>query len=325
VAEYGRCIVTKKDLSAKSVAELKSLAKKAGLTGYTKLRKDDLVALLASQAKRTKKPAAKRASTKRSATKTQKAPQGKSAKSAKGPKPAKAKTPSRKTPKARTEPAARKPAKPGVAGARARGDDRWESLSPRTYRAFSQYRTKGEQRVKASKYYLGVTESPEIDEGFEYPETYGESTITLMVRDPYWLFAYWEFAPNLNAELRARLGETDLMRSRLVLRIYDVTGADPDHPASYHDIDVASGSRNWYINVMRVERDYVVDLGLVTPDGSFIIIARSNVVSLPPVGPSEVVDEEWVTVEALGEFYARTTELGPSSGSGGWGSGGWGR
>ncbi len=297
--------MAKKDLSARSVAELKTLAKRAGLTGYTNLKKGELVDLLAASAKRVaaKKSAAKRASAKPAA---------------------------RKPVKTRVRPAAGKTSKRGRAaaattGARTEVEERWESLSPRTYRAFSQYRTKGEQRVKASKYYLGVTESPEIDEGFEYPETYGESTITLMVRDPYWLFAYWEFAPNLSAELRGRLGEHDLAQSRLVLRIYDVTGTDPDHPASYHDIDVASGSRNWYINVMRVERDYVVDLGLVMPDGSFIVIARSNVVSLPPVGPSEVVDEEWVTVEALGEFYARTTELGPSSGSGGWGSGGWGR
>jgi hypothetical protein len=67
-----------------------------------------------------------------------------------------------------------------------------------------------------------------------------------------------------------------------------------------------------------------VDIGLLLPDGSFVVIARSNRVSLPPIGPSDVVDEEWVTLDELGEIYT-LVERGPSSGSGGWGSGGWDR
>lgn len=197
-------------------------------------------------------------------------------------------------------------------------------LAPRTRRAFTLYSLLDEQRMQASKYYLGGGESPELDEGFEYPRSYGENTISLMVRDPYWLFVYWELAPDLRADLASRLGEDTLAKSRLVLRVYDVTDTDPDHPVSFHDIDVAPGARNWYINVMRVERDYCVDLGLITPDGSFIVIARSNRISLPPVGPSDIIDEEWVTLDALGGLFKQSTR-GPSSGSGGWGSGGWGR
>jgi hypothetical protein len=197
-------------------------------------------------------------------------------------------------------------------------------LSPRTRRAFTLYSLLDEQRMQASKYFLGGGESPELDEGFEYPRSYGENTIVLMVRDPYWLFVYWELAQDLRRDLAARLGDDVLSRSRLVLRVYDVTETDADHPVSFHDIDIAPGARNWYINVMRVERDYCVDIGLITPDGSFIVIARSNRVSLPPVGPSDVIDEEWVTLDALGGLFEQSTR-GPSSGSGGWGSGGWGR
>lgn len=197
-------------------------------------------------------------------------------------------------------------------------------LSPRTRRAFSIYRTLGEQRVKASKYYLGVQESPEIDAGFTYPSSHGENLVVLMVRDPYWLFAYWEFSPDINDDLAKRVGEETLRRSRLVLRVYDVTGTDADDPVGFHDIDVAPGARDWYINVTHVESDYCVDVGIILPDGSFIVIARSNRVSLPPIGPSDEVDEEWVTIESLDEVYT-LAERGPTSGSGGWGSGGWGR
>ena len=352
----------KTDLNEKTVAELRTLAEASGLTGYAKLKKAELVDELAAKAKPpskarskamakaklTARPKGKAAAKPRAKVKakaearpTVKAKAKAAAKPAKKTRAAKVGSPrigalkkpagaaAPKTASPKTAP--RKAAAPRPRPKRARnprekagGDERWEALSPRTARAFSLYRARCEQRVKASKYYLGVQESAELDEGFEFPESYGESAITLMVRDPYWLFAYWELAPNLNAELRDRLGDDALAKSRLVLRVYDVTGTDPEHAASFHDIDVAPGARNWYINVMRVERDYCVDLGLIAPDGSFIVIARSNMVSLPPVGPSEVVDEEWVTLEALGEFYA-LTELGPSSGSGGWGSGGWGR
>jgi hypothetical protein len=331
----------KNDLDKKTVAELKALAKSKGLTGYVGLAKAKLIQMLLGGASPGSKPGVER---KHLASAAASKPAPRRAKRAPSPAPATAKRPARAAPAKkveqarapekkverarlaapakRTKPAptrrraAKRPAEPSHAEARL--------LSPRATRAFSLLRATGEQRVQAGKYYLGVPESPELDAHFEYPESYGESGITLMVRDPYWLFTYWEFAPDLQSTLRARIGAEALAKSRLVLRVYDVTGTDPDHPVGYHDIDVAPGARNWYVNVMRVERDYCVDLGIITPDGSFIVIARSNRVSLPPVGPSGVVDEEWVTLEALEEFYAKS-ERGPSSGSGGWGSGGFGR
>ena len=219
--------------------------------------------------------------------------------------------------------AAKKPASRRQAG----GADVTPVISPWLKRTFSRVTCEGEQRAKVSKYYLGVSEPGEPEERFEYPETYGENVISLMVRDPYWLFAYWEFAPELRAELASRIGEDALLRSRTVLRVYDVTGADPEHPAGQYDIDIATEARNWYINVARVEREYCVDIGLIAPDGSFITIARSNRVALPPVGPSDDVDEEWVAIDALSELYIRVDAHrgGPTSGSGGWGSGGFGR
>ena len=288
------------ELSRKTVAQLRSLAKARGLAGYSGLRKTELVSKLAALPEpRQRKPEAR-------------------------PRAGARKTP----PRAGSSPSRRSTATPqapsSMRPAEDRGREQGEGLSPRTRRAFSLYRMLDEQRMQASKYYLGGTESPEIDAGFEYPRSYGESSISLMVRDPYWLFSYWEVAPDLRADLAARLGDDVLSRSRLVLRVYDVTGTDPDHAVSFHDIDVAPGARNWYINVMRIEREYCVDLGLVTPDGSFIVIARSNRVALPPVGPSDVVDEEWVTIDALSGLFEQSAR-GPSSGSGGWGSGGWGR
>jgi hypothetical protein len=301
--------VNKSELNRKTVAQLRTLAKARGLVGYSGLRKVELVAKLAALPDDRPRGKAERGS-----VRVGRAAPGDRA-SARRPGPERA----------------------AVSSYPERGGDERDvqdreggareiaaGLSPRTRRAFTLYSLLDEQRMQASKYYLGGGESPELDEGFEYPRSYGENTIVLMVRDPYWLFVYWELAPELRRDLAARLGDDVLSRSRLVLRVYDVTGTDADHPVSFHDIDIAPGARNWYINVMRVERDYCVDIGLITPDGFFIVIARSNRVSLPPVGPSDVIDEEWVTLDALGGLFEQSTR-GPSSGSGGWGSGGWGR
>jgi hypothetical protein len=329
----GRSKVKKTELRKLTVAELRAHAKKLGLTGCSALRKDDLVETIASAARRkapTRKAAPKAAPKKAAASKpaARKAPARKtsagkgSARTSAARKTAAkkrtAKSPSgKKPPAAKREPrATRKDA--DVESVSGRG------LSPRTRRAFSVYRTMGEQRIKASKYYLGVQEAPDIDDGFMFPSTHGENLIALMVRDPYWLFAYWEFAPNLKEDLVRRVGEEALRQSRLVLRVYDVTGTDADDPAAYHDIDVAHGARDWYINVTHVESEYCVDIGIILPDGTFVVIARSNRVSLPPIGPSSEVDEQWVSIESLGEVYS-LAERWPTSGSGGWGSGGWGQ
>ena len=320
MAESAGCVVKKTELSGKAVRELRALAKAAGLKNYSALKKARLVDLLAASgsgnarskapARRTGKPAGakKRSSgaTKPRATKA-------------SGKPARATKASGKP--AQATKARRKPASERASG---RENHVGRGLSPRTRRAFSIYRTPGEQRIEASKYHLGVQEAPDIDDGFMFPETHGEDLIALMVRDPYWLFAYWEFSPDLNDQLLNRLGEEALRSSRLVLRVYDVTGVDAENPVGYHDIDVAPGARDWYINVTHVESDYCIDIGLILPDGSFLVIARSNRVSLPPIGPSAEVDEQWVTLESLGEIYS-LTERGPTSGSGGWGSGGWGQ
>ncbi len=292
----------KTELSRKTIEELRVLAKASGLKGYSALKKAELVESLAASGSGGAQPGKKR-----------KAP----ARQAGTPAGAKKRSPSATG--ARATKAGRKPASEhDLENHVGRG------LAPRTRRAFSIYRTLGEQQIKASKYYLGVQEAPDLEDGFMLPETHGEDLIALMVRDPYWLFTYWEFSPDLNDQLLNRLGEETLRNSRLVLRVYDVTGADIESPVNYHDIDVAPGARDWYINVTHVESDYCIDIGLILPDGSFVVIARSNRVSLPPIGPSVEVDEQWVTLESLGEIYS-VTERGPTTGSGGWGSGGWGQ
>ena len=158
----------------------------------------------------------------------------------------------------------------------------------------------GEQeRVEESKYDLGAV-APPMEEQFVLPSTYGEDRVTLLVRDPHWLYAYWDFSP----ATRERLGAGG---SKTVLRIKDVTNTDPDVPRAFSDIELLPGADNWYIRVDEPERDYCADLGIVTPAGDFVLIARSQAVRPPRERPSDVLAEEWRGISL--EFYEQMYQL----------------
>lgn len=135
---------------------------------------------------------------------------------------------------------------------------------------------------------------------FEVPAGYGDTRIVAMPRDPNWIFAYWELAEGLVDAIRREHGARVFEESRRVLRIYDVTEVDFDGINAHRcwDLDVGE-ARSWYVHVGEPARDYCVDLGLLTPDGRFVLLARSNVVRTPAEGFSALTDAEWMTLDDI--------------------------
>jgi hypothetical protein len=131
------------------------------------------------------------------------------------------------------------------------------------------------------------------------PKNYGDTKIVILPRDPIWFYAYWEVAQAKFDELRAQLGDQKFNSSRWTLRVYDVTGIKFEGTNAHRFFDIAVGPAidNWYVNVGEVNRSWCVDLGLVTPDGEFIVIARSNIVNMPRQGISPVTDEQWAILQ----------------------------
>lgn len=107
------------------------------------------------------------------------------------------------------------------------------------------------------------------------PQHYNETFITLMVRDPYCLFSYWEISENSRRDLNHKFN--DFQKMRLTLRVHDVNQGPPP----FFDIPLVQEAENWYIDVPHAAHTYFVELGILQPDGSFYTIARSNNISTP--------------------------------------------
>ncbi len=134
---------------------------------------------------------------------------------------------------------------------------------------------------------------------FEPSTRYGDNTLVLLVRDSWWIYAYWEVTARREGEIAARIRREDLSRDKTVLRIYDVTGVSLLRAHSFFDIEIGGMADNWYIDVGKPDREWQAELGVRTRQGKFFMLLRSNVVRTPRFGVSDIVDEEWVAPDGL--------------------------
>jgi len=168
-----------------------------------------------------------------------------------------------------------------------------------------------EERIEDSKYFVFPPSlAPGQRKEFVFPLAYGDNKIVLLVRDPHWIYSYWEITENKYNEVRGILG-SDFEKSKEILRVYDST----EQPWKSFDITVSYGTRNWYINVPTSNRTYIVDIGFLSPDGKFIAMARSNAVTTPRDGMSDIIDEEWMVVD-FDRIYALSGGFGIGKSSG---------
>ncbi|MGE5604299.1 MAG: DUF4912 domain-containing protein [Bacteroidota bacterium] len=131
----------------------------------------------------------------------------------------------------------------------------------------------------------------------QIPQNYNDTGIALMVRDPYWLYSYW----NINHDTKERITSVHGRWEELplVLRVYDTTDVNFNGFNSnyYFDIHINHQATNWYIHVGGPNRTFCVDFGFIQANGGFYTIVRSNSVTTPRDNISDVIDEEWMVIE----------------------------
>jgi hypothetical protein len=165
----------------------------------------------------------------------------------------------------------------------------------------------GQTQVEASKYSAPAASSPEVlatvDEGLpDLPGGYGESRIVLMPRDPQWAYAYWDIPHSHKEELRRQGG------ARLALRFYDVTDIDLHYqsPHSLQQYECDEMAREWYLPIPVSDRDYVLEIGYLCNDGRWLVLARSIPVHIPPVYPSDWIEDQFMTVDWQEDLRGKT-------------------
>jgi len=279
--------MTTDQLTALSKKELTDLARRKGVSGWESMRKEELVKALSAKTRRPKSAVAAKPKTRKTTTATKKVANSSTRKPA---------TLKRRTPKTLVR------AKTQVAAARD------TSTTPSV-----------EEQVESSKYDIGVpTKDLSAKVPKDLPAGYGKDRIVVMVRDPYWLHCYWELTRHAIQRAEAALGQ-EWHGARPILRLLDVSTHDTTSTSesTVRDIEIHGGCNNWYLDVQNPPRSYRVDIGYLAKTGRFYVVARSNVVSTPRAGVSDIIDENWADIDSkkADRIYAMSGGFGPTASS----------
>jgi len=130
-----------------------------------------------------------------------------------------------------------------------------------------------------------------------YPDqpasTRKEDRLVVMVRDPYWLHAFWELSQRSVDRAQAAMGQ-HWHAAQPVLRVYRMEEAGTS--SLEQDIVIHGGVSNWYIDVQDPPQEYRMEIGYLAENDSFYCLTRSNTVQTPPAGTSDAVDDNWTHV-----------------------------
>lgn len=137
--------------------------------------------------------------------------------------------------------------------------------------------------------------------------------LVVMVRDPYWLHAYWEISPQSVARGRSALGQ-HWHSSRPVLRVFRI--ASDDGAKLERVVEIHGGVSNWYVDVQEPPTSYRLEIGYQASGGEFYCLARSNTVTTPAPGSADTVDRNWADVaENADQIFAMSGGYSPDGAS----------
>ena len=150
--------------------------------------------------------------------------------------------------------------------------------------------------VESKKFEIELDKTPEAENNGPARDLdwdgYGETYLYLLVRDPEWVFAYWE----IDQEARQRYGAD---WKALAIQYYDVTDIVFDGTNAHRTFRVEVGNAStWYQHMPAGGRTWMAELGVLEQDGRFNAIYRSPVVKTPPLEMArEDLPVEWIYVD----------------------------
>ncbi|MCF8719533.1 DUF4912 domain-containing protein [Nitrospina gracilis] len=156
----------------------------------------------------------------------------------------------------------------------------------------------------AAKFILGpaaMQDESEREARMDLPAGYGDHRLVMMVRDPYWVYCYWELQPQYIEEALSRLGRP-AHEVRWVLRMHPEGGRKG---SGHFDTEIDTRARSWYMHLAPPGATFTAEIGILDGTGRYAAVARSNSVTLPMDRPSSNMDEQWMlSDEELHHHYA---------------------
>lgn len=137
------------------------------------------------------------------------------------------------------------------------------------------------------------------------PRAPSSDRIILIVRDAFWLQAYWEITKATVQRAKVALNGS-WHCAKPVLRLLEITSDGNTNSVEniVQEIEIHGGVKNWFINVTQPPTSYRIAIGYATSDGKFHLIAKSNQVGTLSAG-SGTIDENWTDItNDIEKFYA---------------------
>jgi ABC-type phosphate transport system substrate-binding protein len=124
---------------------------------------------------------------------------------------------------------------------------------------------------QAFQSFFGGKETPTEDRGEMSGNLYSEGQITLVSPSPTQAYAHWEIPVRLKRQLREQGGQ------KLVVRLYDVTNFDSniELPTTFQEFECSDSAWDLEIPIGQSEHRYLTEIGYVTGDGRWLMLARS--------------------------------------------------
>lgn len=118
------------------------------------------------------------------------------------------------------------------------------------------------------------------EKGYYLPLGYNDNKIVLLVRDPQWLFAYWEITNDKREQFITEFGQDSWNSSKPVIKLVNAT------TKSVKCIEIDDFARNWYIEIEHTNCTYTAEIGRMFIDNSFVSLAVSNIANTPNNKPA---------------------------------------
>jgi len=130
-----------------------------------------------------------------------------------------------------------------------------------------------------------------LDRGQPIPQTYNQDKLVALVRDPHWIYVYWELSGPKAKDMLKQFGAERLRSANWILKIRNLRNN------ATSEIAILLESYNWYINVPD-DAEIMIEMGCYL-DGSrhYLPVLKASNVLTPRARPSDKIDDHWVIME----------------------------